>query len=687
MLKAKEALARAFESGTARLVDAWYALGEDGPSGGSDFLGDEAFCRARYLTPLARLLIGTLRGSVAHEAVYLDERTRYLPSRLDARTRSDLMLHRLEIETKILGKAFASQKLPDSAIRTVLEDVHRKLKTGNGKSSNRILFAGDCIFVETRAFLQQKARDKGIDLEIDHVFFSTTQFALSVDDVLSSIGRSPPDLIGMSLFSFEGIPPYVGLMKDSANLSQPDLEARTAGLIDLLAEAVDKIRQVTDCTILIHNACGLPLTPLMRRVLFLPPLSRSRQNVVDLISSKLCDLVAARKNVLLVDEVRLVARSGGLRAAGKPVFRERDVPRAVFHTSSFGPILAEHYFGVLRDYRTLGKAKALFVDLDNTLWAGVMAEGPVKHNSHGQALLKKLKEAGILLVALSKNTPESVRWAEMLLKRDDFVLEKISWRPKADGAAEAIAELDLAASAFVLLDDNPVERALVTEQIPGVTALDPASPETWRALERWLDFPSTKFTEEARRRTELYREASERRRAMTAGHDYPAMMKSLKLQFGFRPARSSDMERLLELIQRTNQFNTTTKRRSAAEIQNLLVSNEYAVYVASLSDKFGKLGIVAVAIIDRRTVGENVFDSFIMSCRAMGFGLELAFIRKIIDIEPGKRYVGQYLPTERNGPAAELFGNAGFEKTSDTEWVLEPGSGGPSMPSWFEQGD
>ncbi len=172
---------------------------------------------------------------------------------------------------------------------------------------------------------------------------------------------------------------------------------------------------------------------------------------------------------------------------------------------------------------------------------------------------------------------------------------------------------------------------------------------------------------------------------MTAGHDYLAMMKSLKLQFGFRTARSSDMERLLELIQRTNQFNTTTKRRSAAEIQNLLASIEYAIYVATLSDKFGKLGIVAVAIIDRHIAGENVFDFFIMSCRARGFGLESAFIRSIIDTEPGKRYVGQYLPTERNTPAAELFANAGFEKTSDTEWVLEPSSGGPAMPSWFKQ--
>jgi hypothetical protein len=167
-----------------------------------DFPGDEALCRARYLTPLARLLIGALRGSHAHQAVYLDERTRYLPPGFDPHARTGLMLRRMEIETRYLGAAFASNELPETAIRTVLEDVHRKLKTGNSKAANRIVFAGDCVFVETRAFLQQKARENGVDIEVDHVFFSTTQFALSVDDVLSSIRRSPPDLIGLSLFSF-----------------------------------------------------------------------------------------------------------------------------------------------------------------------------------------------------------------------------------------------------------------------------------------------------------------------------------------------------------------------------------------------------------------------------------------------------------------------------------------------------
>jgi FkbH-like protein len=334
----------------------------------------------------------------------------------------------------------------------------------------------------------------------------------------------------------------------------------------------------------------------------------------------------------------------------------------------------------------LKNAKVLLVDLDNTLWLGVMAEGPVQHNFEGQKLLKRLKEAGVLLVALSKNDPASIRWSEMALAPDDFVLQKISWQPKPDGVSQAVSELDLAPGAFVLLDDNPIERALVSEQVPGVATLDPTRRETWRALEMWLDFPSTKQTEEARRRTELYREAAERRRSSAGMHDYPSMMQSLGLRLGLRHAQQSDMDRLLELIQRTNQFNTTTKRRSTAEIQQLFKSASHKIYVASLRDRFGSLGVVAVGITERTPEDEVIFDSFIMSCRAMGFGLEQALVRRLIDREPAKRHVGLFIPTERNGPAAGLFANCGFHKEGDdSRWVLENNDQRPEVPLWFNE--
>jgi FkbH-like protein len=681
-----QTLADAIESNIPRLINLWLNLGENGPLGVVGDPGDLAFLRPRYLTPLARLMVGALRGSANHRAVYLDERTRYLPADLDAGSRAALLEHQLEIEITEFAATFSSEQLSPETVAHEFDVLHSGLKRRPGKNRTKLLLVGDCIFVETRAFLQQQARDQSIDLDIDHVFFSASQGALSVDDVLASIKRAPPDLIGMSLFSFEGIPPYVGLLRQAAHLATPELDARVQGLVDLLDNVIQTIRAETDAPILLHNACGLPLDRVRRRLPFLAPLSRSRRKVVELIAAKTADLAATRENTLLVDEVGLAENSGGLRACGRGVFRADDVPAAVFHTSRLGSLLADHYFEVLAAYRMLRNAKVLLVDLDNTLWFGVMAEGPVQHNLELQKLLKRLKEAGVLLVALSKNDPESIRWSEMALAPDDFVLHKISWQPKPDGVSQAVSELDLAPAAFVLLDDNPVERALVSEQIPGVAALDPARRETWRALEMWLDFPSTKQTEEARRRTELYREAAERRRSTAGVHDYPSMMQSLGLRLGLRPAQQSDMDRLLELIQRTNQFNTTTKRRSTAEIQQLFRSASHQIYVASLRDRFGSLGVVAVGITERTPDDEVIIDSIIMSCRAMGFGLEQALLSKLIDREPAKRHIGLFIPTERNGPAAGLFANCGFHKIGDdNRWVLENKDQRPEVPAWFNE--
>jgi FkbH-like protein len=163
------------------------------------------------------------------------------------------------------------------------------------------------------------------------------------------------------------------------------------------------------------------------------------------------------------------------------------------------------------------------------------------------------------------------------------------------------------------------------------------------------------------------------------------MMRSLDLRLGFRPARPGDMDRLLELTQRTNQFNTTTKRRSAADIRSILSSDTQKIYVASLADRFGSLGVVAAAIVERRPEQEVVFDSVIMSCRAMGFGLEQALLRKVIDQEPGQTYIGLFEPTPRNSPAAALFENSGFTPGGASRWTLQDRLAVPPVPDWFSE--
>jgi FkbH-like protein len=226
---------------------------------------------------------------------------------------------------------------------------------------------------------------------------------------------------------------------------------------------------------------------------------------------------------------------------------------------------------------------------------------------------------------------------------------------------------------------------MVTEAIPQIAALDPAEPETWRLLEMWLALPSTQQTPEARRRTEMYREAAARRRALASGRSYEEMMTSLLMSADFRKARKSDLDRLVELIQRTSQFNTTTNRRSRSEVSALLQSSRHAVYVASFKDRFGELGLVAAVITERAEDQTVVFDSVIMSCRAIGFCLEQLLIRRTLEAEPARTYRGLITPTERNAPSAGLFRHMGFTETSPGVWVLESGAQVPDVPEWFNQ--
>jgi FkbH-like protein len=677
-------LAGALEVRTEQLVKTWEDLGEAGPTFASADAGPAEQARARYLRPLARLLIGGLRGSADHAAVYLDERLRYVDQALAGAERSRLLEDVIGAEILDLA-ALAQPTVAAADAAAVLRSFHAHL-FDPPEDPVKVLFIGDCLFVETRAFLLPAARALGAPVEVRQIFFSARQ---SIDEpnaaIRSAIEAHEPDVIGVSLFTFEGVPPYAAAWRQAAFGLRRRNARLIGGLTAMLGEAIEDIRAVSDATIVVHAPGGIPLHPLRRRAGILPAQSRAQRALLADLREAIGGpngLVHGTKNTMLLDEWETVAAAGGPRTAAGPLFDEADVPSGYAHTTAFGPRLADRYAEIVADFRTVGRAKALFVDFDNTLWAGVMADGDVVHDADAQRLLLELKQAGVLLIALSKNAVENIRWDECLLKPEDFVLLKVNWRPKPDNVAQAISELDLAASAFVLLDDNPAERALVTENVPGVRALDPAEPSTWRTLRNWLEFPSTTQTAEAARRTELYREAATRRSALSNGHDYAEMMASLRLRHEVRPATAADHERALELAQRTNQFNTTTRRWSAAEIEGFLADPGVGLYVATLKDRFGDLGVVALVVFSRST---RTFDSVVMSCRAMGFGLEVALMRQVMEAEGPGSFTGLFEATERNSPARDLFERCGFSAldAAATTWHFDASGSLPDAPSWL----
>lgn len=251
-----------------------------------------------------------------------------------------------------------------------------------------------------------------------------------------------------------------------------------AGERALLPQALDQarrfllqLRERDDRTLLLHGVSGLPLS---RRLAWLPverwAMPKRFRDLAAALSEGLREIAAQLPHVWFVDEI-VVAQRLGYRVANRPIVTGRPFVEALFHRRRFGFGLAETYLEVVRAYDRLRGVKVIAVDFDNTLWDGVMAEGPVRHYRDRQALLKRLQEGGILLVAVSKNDPQAIRWNEMVLQPEDFAVLAIGWELKPTTLAEIAAQLNLGLDAFVFLDDNPTERGLVASHLPQVRGL------------------------------------------------------------------------------------------------------------------------------------------------------------------------------------------------------------------------
>jgi FkbH-like protein len=630
--------------------------------------------RDLYLTPLLRVLAECLAGAGGGcEAVYADERLRFAPDGALARVLD-------EDERELVALCDGDAALAE-AMQLELARLHQPLRERDGTPVSMLL-VGDCLMTELRAFATVECRERGIALDSRHLYFSARQgVALAADEVTEELERRPADLIALSFLTFEGIPAYRALLA-RADRPGASVEREVDAIVGAIATFIDELRVVTSTTILLHGACGLPLSRWRRRLRFLPAQSVGRRRTVAILNERLDELAGATENAVFVNEAA-VAEKIGVRAAGNPLLPPELTEGAIFHTTRLGRELAPRYAELARITAALRAAKLLLVDFDNTLWEGVIGEGEVVHHDDRQRLLRELREAGVLLVALSKNSPDSIRWHEMELAPDDFVLHKISWNQKAQSVLETAEQLDLSPDSFVLLDDNPAERELIRARLPQIHALDPQAEETWRALRFMLELPVTGRSAEAAHRTEMYREAASRREAMAQPLDLDEMMGSLGLRATFGAARRDDLPRIHELLARTNQFNTTTRRRSESELSELLSSDRHGVYVASLDDKFGALGLVGVVIVERE--GDvAAFDSVVMSCRAMGFGLEYAMLRGALDAEaPWREAIGEYIPTRRNDPCSRLFSSAGFRRRGEHDWELSATEAGPSPPEWL----
>lgn len=651
------------------LMQRWQVAGVDGQPA-------TAFADV-FVGPLFDLFTGWLRDDDARwRAVYRDERLRYAPHHASPRERAEFFSEIIPRDEATLLSA-VSADLRD-ALRAALRELHRPLTEPN-HADVRLLAVGDCLMNEVRVFLPDAARERGFEADLRALYFSPIDGRdVSTQQVRDFLASQRMDAVAFSFLSYEGLPPYSALLREADQLTRQEIEQRVTAITGLMRRFLDALREYTDAPFLVHNASGLPLARARRLVPFLAPLSKGRREVLDLLNAAIAQIVENTPHTLLIDEMAVAQMQGYREAAKSAVHHARS---AQFHTARFGQPLAATYADALASFHRTRKAKVIAVDFDNTLWQGVMADGEVLHHRDRQLLLHKAKEGGILLVAVSKNEPANVRWKEMHIQPDDFVLHKIGWGLKVESIAAAAEQLDVGLDTFIFIDDNDAECELVRTQLPTVQVLNSNDPFTWRSLERLLRFPNVKTTAEARNRTALYREQAIRKEALSASFDYPAMMANLQLALEFRTMTVRDIDRVTELVQRTNQFNTTTRRYSRQELLGFCQSDSHRVYVASLADKFGNLGLVLVAIVELR-VDEAVIDSFVMSCRAMGFQLEQAVLRLIVETKAGHPWRGLFVASDRNTPCSSLYSDCGFAP-SETGWLLADATKTPEIPPWF----
>jgi len=327
--------------------------------------------------------------------------------------------------------------------------------------------------------------------------------------------------------------------------------------------------------------------------------------------------------------------------------------------------------------------KVLVLDLDNTLWGGVIGDdglnglrlgpgsGDGESYSAFQRYVKSLSERGVILAIASKNTHEVCVTAirehpEMLLSMEDFACFRANWNNKADNLIEIAAFLNLGLDSLVFFDDSPAERDLIRQALPMVAVPEiPRDPTYYiDCLEGGRYFESVSLSSEDEHRNLQYRENANRSAFMSESRDLSDFLRSLEMTISMRPYHPTDLVRITQLINKTNQFNLTTRRYSEADVRALGENPDNLVLSARVKDRFGDNGLVSVVIacpdLDNKSF---VIDTWLMSCRVFSRQIEQSVLRSLVHRarSHGALYlVGCYVPTTKNHLAASFYPDQGF---------------------------
>jgi FkbH-like protein len=502
------------------------------------------------------------------------------------------------------------------------------------------------------------------------LFGGFNQYAQEVLDPVSPLYRFEPQVVLFMVRIEELVPDFIDAYGSHSPAEWRErLDAKASAVAGLAAQ----VARTTSAQVFIQNAT------LQRGYfgIFDAQGGNGQVQLVQRFNQRLADAASATSGVFVWDFDALV-RVKGLENLVDP--KQWYVARNPFKLSAY-PVLAADLHRYVR--AALGRvAKCVVLDLDNTLWGGVAGEDGLEgvklgHTYPGncfrdfQKELLKLYERGILLALNSKNNEEDAlriidEHPDMVLRRQHFAARRINWADKASNLRAIASELNIGADSLIFVDDNPVECELIRQHVPECEVvllpdkpyLLPAQPQSWARIE------NIRLTTEDRRRGEMYRAQVARKEDEDRYTSIDEFLHNLQIEVELEPATSFSIPRIAQLTQKTNQWNMTTRRYTEAEVQAFVSDTRHAVLTIAARDRFGDEGIVGACIL-RFDGPECVIDTFLLSCRVIGRGIEQSMLARAAELarERGATtLVGEFIPTKKNKPAEGFYERAGFEK-------------------------
>ena len=336
----------------------------------------------------------------------------------------------------------------------------------------------------------------------------------------------------------------------------------------------------------------------------------------------------------------------------------------------------------IEEEMALRRMKCLVLDLDNTLWGGVLGEDgvdgiqlggdyPGKAYSYWQQALKQLAADGVILAVCSKNNETDVQEAweknpSMVLKREHFSAVRINWHDKATNMRELAQELNIGLDSMVFLDDNPDERELIRQMLPQVEVLEfPEKPYMLMPFFKELVekyFRIYAVTAEDRAKNKQYQANAMRKAEQSRFIDFDDYLYSLDLCIDVIPADEHNLPRIAQMTQKTNQFNLTTQRYTEDQVSKL-IDGGWHVYCMAVSDRFGDSGITGTMFMKPVDDTALYIDSLLLSCRILGKGIEEAFFKTVLNLmrlDGYRKVTASYLPTHKNGQTADFYDRMGM---------------------------